>query len=88
MRRKIISRSVSFGLGIKSICECLAHSNSEDTQESARQLLQELGQGNPKYQMQVYKGLIALLPSTSPKAQQVALQALRFMQVSLLHTVL
>ncbi|XP_063729195.1 armadillo-like helical domain containing protein 1 [Symsagittifera roscoffensis] len=66
--------------GIKAICECLARSNSEKTQECARHLLQELGQGNPKYQMQVYKGLIALLPSTSPKAQQVALQALRFMQ--------
>jgi len=66
--------------GIKAICECIARSKSEDTQEHGRQVLQEVGQGNPKYQMQVYKGLIALLPSTAPKAQQAALQALRFMQ--------
>ena len=37
-------------------------------------------QGNPKYEMQVYKGLIALLPSSSPKAQQMALQNLRVVQ--------
>ncbi len=41
-----------------------------------------LAQGNPKYQSQVYKGLIALLPCTSPKAQQMAAQTLRIVQVN------
>ncbi|RXM29074.1 Dual specificity testis-specific protein kinase 2, partial [Acipenser ruthenus] len=40
-----------------------------------------LAHGNPKYQNQMYKGLIALLPCTSPKAQQLALQTLRIAQV-------
>lgn len=43
-------------------------------------LLDSLGHGNPKYQNQVYKGLVALLPCTSPKAQQLSLQTLRTMQ--------
>nr|XP_009859300.1 armadillo-like helical domain containing protein 1 isoform X1 [Ciona intestinalis] len=66
--------------GIRSVAECLAKSKSEDTQDHARILLQLLAQGNPKYGLQVYKGLIALLPSTSPKAQQMALQNLRIVQ--------
>lgn len=45
-------------------------------------LLDTLVHGNPKYQNQVYKGLIALLPCGSPKAQQLALQTLRTAQVS------
>nr|XP_039261465.1 armadillo-like helical domain containing protein 1 [Styela clava] len=67
--------------GIRAIAECLARAKSEDTQDNARILLQLLAQGNPKYEVQVYKGLIALLPSTSPKAQQMALQTLRIVQV-------
>ncbi|CAK8691746.1 armadillo-like helical domain containing protein 1 [Clavelina lepadiformis] len=66
--------------GIRAVAECLAKSKHEDTQENARILLQLLAQGNPKYEMQVYKGLIALLPSSSPKAQQMALQNLRVVQ--------
>ena len=66
--------------GIRSVAECLAKSKLEETQEHARVLLQLLAQGNPKYEMQVYKGLIALLPSSSPKAQQMALQNLRIVQ--------
>ena len=66
--------------GIRSVAECLAKSKCEETQENARALLQLLAQGNPKYEMQVYKGLIALLPSSSPKAQQMALQNLRIVQ--------
>ena len=66
--------------GIRSVAECLAKSKHEETQENARVLLQLLAQGNPKYEMQVYKGLIALLPSSSPKAQQMALQNLRIVQ--------
>ena len=66
--------------GIRSVAECLAKSKYEETQENARVLLHLLAQGNPKYEMQVYKGLIALLPSSSPKAQQMALQNLRIVQ--------
>ncbi|XP_002741408.1 armadillo-like helical domain containing protein 1 [Saccoglossus kowalevskii] len=66
--------------GIRAVAECLARSKSEETQDCARNLLQMLAQGNPKYEVQVYKGLIALLPSTSPKAQQMASQTLRIVQ--------
>ena len=38
-------------------------------------------QGNPKYESQVYKALIALLKCVSPKAQQMAAQTLRIVQV-------
>lgn len=66
--------------GIRAIAECLAKSRSEETQECGRHLLQLLAQGNPKFEMQVYKGLIALLPCTSPKAQQMAAQTLQVVQ--------
>lgn len=66
--------------GIRAIAECLAKARSEETQECARYLLQTLAQGNPKFNVQVYKGLIALLPCSSPKAQQMAAQTLRVVQ--------
>ncbi|KAL8178807.1 UNVERIFIED_CONTAM: Armadillo-like helical domain containing protein 1 [Gekko kuhli] len=66
--------------GVRSIAEFLATSKSEETQEQVQILLDNLGHGNPKYQNQVYKGLIALLKCTSPKAQQLSLQTLRIMQ--------
>ncbi|MGH0143482.1 UNVERIFIED_CONTAM: hypothetical protein FKN15_046210 [Acipenser sinensis] len=67
--------------GVRVIAECLALSKTEESQDQARFLLESLAHGNPKYQNQVYKGLIALLPCTSPKAQQLALQTLRITQV-------
>jgi hypothetical protein len=67
--------------GVRSIAECLARSRLEDTQTQARYLLENLAKGNPKYQNQVYKGLIALLPVTSPKAQELAVQTLQVVQV-------
>lgn len=67
--------------GIRSVAECLAKSRSEVTQERARYLLQMLAEGNVKFQGQVYRGLIALLPCSSPKAQQMAAQTLRIVQV-------
>ncbi|XP_060062004.1 armadillo-like helical domain containing protein 1 isoform X2 [Erinaceus europaeus] len=66
--------------GVRSIAEFLAKSKSEETQEEVQVLLDSLIHGNPKYQNQVYKGLIALLPCTSPKAQQLSLQTLRTAQ--------
>ncbi|XP_075791937.1 armadillo-like helical domain containing protein 1 isoform X3 [Pelodiscus sinensis] len=66
--------------GVRAIAEFLAISKSEETQEQVQILLDSLGHGNPKYQNQVYKGLVALLPCTSPKAQQLSLQTLRTMQ--------
>ncbi|XP_033117089.1 armadillo-like helical domain containing protein 1 isoform X3 [Anneissia japonica] len=66
--------------GIMAVAECLARSKSEETQDAARMLLQVLAEGNPKFQVQVYKGLIALLSSSSPKAQQMATQTLRIVQ--------
>jgi len=67
--------------GVRSIAECLAKSRSEKTQVEAKYLLENLAKGNPRYQNQVYKGLIALLPCSSPKAQELAAQTLRIVQV-------
>ncbi|XP_031234206.1 armadillo-like helical domain containing protein 1 isoform X1 [Mastomys coucha] len=66
--------------GVRAIAEFLAKSKSEETQEEVQVLLDSLVHGNPKYQNQVYKGLIALLPCGSPKAQQLALQTLKTAQ--------
>ncbi|XP_038414223.1 armadillo-like helical domain containing protein 1 isoform X2 [Canis lupus familiaris] len=66
--------------GVQSIAEFLAKSKSEETQEEVQILMDSLVHGNPKYQNQVYKGLIALLPCASPKAQQLSLQTLRTAQ--------
>lgn len=66
--------------GVRSIAECLAKSKSEQTQIEAKYLLENLAKGNPKYQTQVYKGLIAVLPCSSPKAQELAAQTLRIVQ--------
>ncbi|XP_067086552.1 armadillo-like helical domain containing protein 1 [Osmerus mordax] len=66
--------------GVRAIAECLAKSKTEETQEAAQAVLESLAHGNPKYQNQVYRGLIALLPCTSPKAQQLVLQTLRIVQ--------
>ncbi|XP_046353431.1 armadillo-like helical domain containing protein 1 isoform X2 [Haliotis rufescens] len=68
--------------GIRAVAECLAKSKSEETQDACRNLLLMLGQGNPKFEMQVYKGLIALLPCSSPKAQQMAAHSLRVVQAT------
>jgi hypothetical protein len=67
--------------GIRSVAECMAKSKSEKTQLEARYLLECLAKGNPKFQNQVYKGLIAVLPCSSPKAQELAAQTLRIVQV-------
>ncbi|NWI10322.1 ARMD1 protein, partial [Crypturellus soui] len=66
--------------GVRSIAEFLATSTSTQAQEEAQLLLDSLGRGNPRYQHQVYKGLIAVLPCGSPRAQQLSLQTLRIMQ--------
>nr|XP_038038977.1 armadillo-like helical domain containing protein 1 [Anas platyrhynchos] len=66
--------------GCNALPELLATSTSAEAQEDAQVLLDSLGRGNPKYQHQVYKGLIAVLPCASPRAQQLALQTLGAMQ--------
>ncbi|CAI9727091.1 armadillo-like helical domain containing protein 1 [Octopus vulgaris] len=66
--------------GLAAIAECLAKSQNSETQESCQQLLLSLFHANPKYQLQLYKTLIALLPCTSPKAQQIAVNSLRLVQ--------
>uniref|UniRef100_A0A8C9XXB4 Armadillo like helical domain containing 1 n=1 Tax=Sander lucioperca TaxID=283035 RepID=A0A8C9XXB4_SANLU len=67
--------------GVKAIAECLAKSNTDETQEAAWALLESLSHGNPKYQNQIYKGLIALMTCTSPQAQQLILHTLHTVQV-------
>ncbi|KAI4872322.1 hypothetical protein NFI96_027750 [Prochilodus magdalenae] len=66
--------------GVRVVAECLAQSDSEETQRSASTLLESLALGNPSYQQHVYRGLIALLACSSPKAQQLVLQTLRTVQ--------
>ncbi|NWR55072.1 ARMD1 protein, partial [Bucorvus abyssinicus] len=66
--------------GVQSLAEFLATCNSAEAQEDVQVLLDSMGRSNPKYQNQVYKGLIAVLPCASPHAQQLALQMLGVMQ--------
>ncbi|NXW01342.1 ARMD1 protein, partial [Fregetta grallaria] len=66
--------------GVRSLAEFLATSNSAEAQADVQVLMDSLGRSNPKYQNQVYKGLVAVLPCASPQAQQLALQTLRVMQ--------
>ncbi|KAA0198717.1 Armadillo type fold, partial [Fasciolopsis buskii] len=68
--------------GIRAVAECMAKSTSEETQEAARNLLEILAEGNPRFADQVYKGLIGVLPCHSPKAQQLALQTIRVLQAT------
>jgi hypothetical protein len=65
--------------GVRQVTECLSKSKSEITQDYARNLLVSLGTGNPKFQLQVFKGLQSLLssPAVAPSAQQMSAQALR-----------
>ncbi|KFQ23599.1 Uncharacterized protein C1orf228, partial [Mesitornis unicolor] len=66
--------------GVQSLVEFLATSNSAEAQKAVRVLMDSLGHGNPKYQNQIYKGLVAVLPCASPQVQQLALQMLVVMQ--------
>ena len=69
--------------GVRQITECLSKSKSEASQDQARNLLVSLGTGNPKFQLQVFKGLQTLIssPAVSPTSQQMASQALRLLLV-------
>uniref|UniRef100_A0A663MC33 Armadillo like helical domain containing 1 n=1 Tax=Athene cunicularia TaxID=194338 RepID=A0A663MC33_ATHCN len=67
--------------GVQFLAAFLTASNSAEAQEDVQVLLDSLGHGNPKYQNQVYKGLVAVLPCASPQAQRLALQSLRSMLV-------
>lgn len=70
--------------GIRAIAECMAKSNtSEKTQKAAQILLDSLALGNPLFLQQVYKGLIAILLSTSPKAQELSISLLCKLQPQL-----
>lgn len=68
--------------GIKITTEALARSDSEDTRVAARELLLELGltPGSKKWGKQVYIAFIALLASRSPRANHLAIGALRIIQ--------
>ncbi|KAJ3074392.1 hypothetical protein HDU98_011367 [Podochytrium sp. JEL0797] len=71
--------------GVRTVADCLARSRSEVTQDYCQSLLYQLGIGNPKFLMQVYKSLLSLLtsPSSSPTAQQMSGQALRMLLPSI-----
>ncbi|ORX52517.1 ARM repeat-containing protein [Piromyces finnis] len=71
--------------GIRAIADCLARSKSEETQDCAKNLLYQLGVGNPKYLIQVYKALMSILisPSVSVSCQQMSSQALRMLLPSI-----
>jgi len=67
--------------GVRAATECVARSRSEQTQDCACRLLRSLADGNPKFQPQVYRALTALLSASSAKAQHLAAQTLRIVQV-------
>ncbi|KAI8821632.1 uncharacterized protein EV422DRAFT_424560 [Fimicolochytrium jonesii] len=71
--------------GVRAVSDCLGRSRSEITQDYARNLLYQLGVGNPKFLMQVYKSLLSLLTSQGPPptSQQMAGQALRLLLPSI-----
>jgi hypothetical protein len=70
--------------GIRAIAECMAKTTiNENTQKSAQILLDALAHGNPLYTQQVYKGLIAILLSTSAKAQELSASLLCKLQPQL-----
>ncbi|XP_029684248.1 armadillo-like helical domain containing protein 1 [Takifugu rubripes] len=66
--------------GAMAASECLTHSGTGETQESAWMLLESLSHGNPKYEGEIYKGLIGHLTCTSAKAQQFVLRTLHTLQ--------
>lgn len=68
--------------GIKIATECLARSDNEDTRVASRELLLELGlcPASKKWGRQVYVAFIALLASKSPRANHLAIGALRVLQ--------
>lgn len=71
--------------GVRAIADCLARSKSEITQDCAKNLLYQLGVGNPKYLIQVYKALMSILISStvSVSSQQMSSQALRMLLPSI-----
>lgn len=70
--------------GPMAAAECLTHSDAGETQESVWMLLESLSHGNPKYEGEIYKGLIGHLTCTSAKAQQFVLHTLLTLQVKTL----
>eukprot|EP01135_Chromosphaera_perkinsii_P000407 Nk52_evm54s78 gene=Nk52_evmTU54s78 len=69
--------------GVRAVTECMIKATSDNTRLCSRNVLYELGIGNPKYQHQVYKALVSLLPSSSSGAQQMAAQGIRLLLPSL-----
>lgn len=67
--------------GVQSLAKFLATCSSAEAQEDVQVLLDSFDRSNPKYQNQVYKGLIAVLPHAPPCAQLLALRMLQVMQV-------
>ncbi|XP_068599613.1 adenine DNA glycosylase [Brachionichthys hirsutus] len=69
--------------GVKTLTVSLAESNTDESQDAAWAVLESLSYGNPKYQSQVYKGLIPLMTCSSPRAQQLVLHTLHTMQAKM-----
>ncbi|KAM9848927.1 armadillo-like helical domain containing protein 1 [Aulostomus maculatus] len=69
--------------GVKVIAECLANSNSEETQETAWAMLESLSHGNPKYQDQMYKSLITLLTCAPLRTQPLVIHTLHTVQIKM-----
>lgn len=69
--------------GVRAVCECLTKSESLACQEACRRVLLNLANGNPRYLNQIYKAMIMLLKSNSPKAQRIAAQTIQEIQPSI-----
>jgi len=59
----------------------MVKSSSEETCESARRLLHCLGQANPRFTVNVYKGLVALFSCDLPVVQRMAAMTVHTLQV-------
>ncbi|KAJ3397106.1 hypothetical protein HDU92_000806 [Lobulomyces angularis] len=70
--------------GVKSVSDCLSRTKSDIVGDYCRNLLHQLGIGNPKFLSQIYKALVQLIMTNiSPLSQQMAAQALRLILPSI-----
>ncbi|KAI3380185.1 hypothetical protein SNEBB_002760 [Seison nebaliae] len=66
--------------GIREVAEFLAFCEEDETALIAGEFFEMLMIGNSEYHMAIYKGLVAVLPSQSPLAQECAVRVLRKIQ--------
>jgi len=66
--------------GVRAVAECMVRSSSERTCEAARRLLYCLAVANPRFTLNVYKGVVALFSCGLPVVQRMAAMTVRRLQ--------